>query len=265
MPRYCFLTSLITLLVLAGCAGGGVTTDDAAENVHPGFDTWRYPGDDALATWRDASPYRWTGYYLPAPCRRDSSWVGQRSTIERLGWGMAVLYVGQQMFEGASTKNDLPQERIICSKTLLTPERGRTDAYDAAAEAYEEGFQPGTIIYLDVERASAVSDSMKAYYRAWTDELLRNGRYRPGTYAHRINADELFAVAEEVYREHGRAAPPPFWIAGTGGFALDRPPAAVGLPYARVWQGALDVRRSWGGVTLDVDENVAASPSPSTP
>jgi hypothetical protein len=55
------------------------------------------------------------------------------------------------------------------------------------------------------------------------------------------------------------------WVAGGAGFTLDRAPEAAGVPFADVWQGALDVERTWGGVTLTVDENVARRPSPSAP
>lgn len=257
--------SFAATLVLAGCAGGMKTGTSGRADVHPGFDTWQYPGEEALRTWRDASPYRWVGYYLPAPCRRDSSWIGKRQTIEELGYGMAVVYVGQQVFEGSPAENDLPPERIICSRSLLTPEQGRRDARDAIAGAVREGFPKGTTIFLNVERVSGVTDSLAAYHRAWTEELLRNGTYMPGTYVHRENAADLFALASEAYRQAGYSGEPPFWVAGSRGFTLDSPPEAVGHPFADIWQGAHDVKRTWGGVTIQVDENVAGASSPSAP
>jgi hypothetical protein len=257
-----FLPVALFALIVAGCAGTS-RVERIPANVHPGFDTWQYPGEEALQAWRDDSPYQWVGFYLPAPCRRDSSWVGQRQAIERLGWGMAVVYVGQQVFEGQPATNDLPPERILCSRTLLTPAQGRLDAQDAVAETLREGFQPGFTIYLNVERVSAVTDSLAAYYQEWNREVLRDGRFMPGTYAHQINAADLFALAQEAYRAAGRAGDPPFWVAGGSGFALDQPPTAAGFPFADVWQGALDVQRTYGGVTLQIDENTARSPSPS--
>jgi hypothetical protein len=251
--------------VLAGCASGIQTQTSTRADVHPGFDTWQYPGDAALRAWREASPYKWIGYYLPAPCRRDSSWIGKRQTIQEMAYGIAVVYVGQQVFEDAPAANDLPPERIICSRALLTPEEGRRDAQDAIASAAREGFAPGTTIFLNVERVSQVTDSLAMYYETWTEEVLREGSYVPGTYVHRTNAADLFALSSDAYRRAGRTDEPSFWIAGTGGFALDQPPETVGHPFADIWQGALDVERTWGGVTLQVDENVAALPSPSGP
>lgn len=261
----------LLLLLAAACAPvaarpGGPAGPRAPANVHPGFDASVYPGEAAMRTWRQESPYRWTGYYLPSPCHRDASWSGARAALERMGWGIAVLYVGQQAFEDAPVAGaQQPGGPVVCSRTLLSAERGRGDARDAVARASAEGFAPGTVVFLDVERMRAVPESMLAYHAAWTEELLRDGSYLPGTYAHQANAAQLFAAARAVYLAAGRADTPPFWIAGGTRFGLDQPPYAVGLPYARVWQGAFDVDRTWGGVRLRIDENTADRPSPSAP
>ncbi|HXJ38646.1 MAG TPA: hypothetical protein VNH18_05170, partial [Bryobacteraceae bacterium] len=71
--------------------------DNLSDGPHLGFDTFAYPGDDAMHAWLTADkPYRWVGYYLSAPCHSDSSWEGKRETLSDMGWGMAVIYVGQQ-------------------------------------------------------------------------------------------------------------------------------------------------------------------------
>ena len=95
--------------------------------------------------------------------------------------------------------------------------------------------------------------------------MLREGRYLPGTYVHRLHADALYALVQDVQQQMGQAVSPPFWVAGGTGFTLEKRPEAVGLGYASVWQGTLDVSRTWGGRTLTVDENVARSGSPSAP
>ena len=66
---------------------------------YPGFDTNIYPGDRAMRAWRDDETYRWVGYYLPAPCHKDDSWSGKRAQLQDMGWGLAVIYVGQQTWE----------------------------------------------------------------------------------------------------------------------------------------------------------------------
>jgi hypothetical protein len=260
--------------------------------AHPGFDTYYYPGDPALRAWRAASPYRWVGFYLPAPCHREGSWSGRRAAIQALGWGIAVLYVGQQTWEGQplaappapadstatdSTATDstggaaapavpgAPAPPPACAPSQLTPERAAADAADAIAKAAAEGFARGTVIYLDVERMERVPPAMHAYYRGWVRAMLADGRYRPGLYCHVRNAAELHAGVQEEFAAAGVADAPRFWVAGGAGFDVTRAPEAVGLPFAAVWQGAHDVPETWGGVTLRVDANVARTPSPSEP
>ena len=266
--RYCYPLALA--LLLGACAGPsrvptGPTAPTGTPGGYPGFDTSRYPGEGVMRAWYGASPYRWVGYYLPAPCHRDASWAGTRPALERIGWGIAVLYVGQQAFESQAATDTLPPERILCSRSLLTVEQGRADASDAVAKTAAEGFPPGTVIFLDVEPMRQVPPEMVMYYQAWHDAVLADGRYRPGTYAHRQNAAALLDLARTAYLRAGRREAPPFWISGGPGFALDVAPTASGLPFATAWQGVLDVHRSFAGMSLRVDENVADNPSPSAP
>ncbi|MDQ3244415.1 MAG: DUF1906 domain-containing protein [Gemmatimonadota bacterium] len=91
--------------------------DDASSTIrenlragrHLGFDTYAYPGDHAMRAWRsDDAPYEWVGYYLPAtPCHKGKSWSGKRETLASMGWGVAVIYVGQQVWSGT------PRQKII--------------------------------------------------------------------------------------------------------------------------------------------------------
>lgn len=252
-------------LALAACAAPVGPARPGPANTFPGFDLQRYPGEAAMRAWRASSPYVWVGYYLPAPCSRGTSWVGTRPTLERLGWGTAVLYVGQQLFETDTVPGSTTGGPVVCSRTLLTAERGRADAADAIARAQSEGFPAGSTVFLDVERMSRVPPEMAAYYGAWTDAVLRDRRYVPGTYAHRENTSALYALAQAAWAGAGRAGTPPFWVAGGAGFSLEQRPFASGFPYAVAWQGVLDADRSWGGVALRVDENVASRPSPSAP
>ena len=71
--------------------------DRVGNGGYLGFDTGNYPGDQAMLAWRSSTaPYEWTGYYLPSPCHQDDGWSGKRDTLTRMGYGLAVVYVGQQ-------------------------------------------------------------------------------------------------------------------------------------------------------------------------
>lgn len=256
-----------------------------------GFDTSIYPGDAALRAWmKPGSPYEWVGYYLQAPCHRDTSWSGKRATLTGMGWGFAVIYVGQQTFDGVAAvdspattgraatlyatptagsayptivedKGALP----TCSRTLLSREQGLAEADDAIAKTAAEGFLTGSVIYLDLERMEAITPAMEAYYGAWVERVLSDGRFFPGIYCHKFNAESIHARASEILRVSGISRRIPFWIASTAGFAIDKHPTDVGYDFASAWQGILDTNQTWSGVTIHIDVDIADSRSPSTP
>jgi hypothetical protein len=264
------VASLVTLA--AACAGDAAgPTDPVASVAHPGFDIGVYPGDAAVRAWAASSPYEWMGYYLPAPCHKDATFVGKRAAIAAAGLGVALLYVGQQTWDGvpALGPRDAPSlergtlaaraERLratapaaTCSRTLLGAAQGDAEARDAIAQASSEGFTLGTVIFLDLEPMT-ITAAMRSYYTAWVQRVAADGRYRPGVYAHVSNAA---AIRDDV-------GAVPFWVASTRNFSLRSAPTGVGLTFANVWQGALDVARTWGSVTLSVDESVSDKRSPS--
>ena len=116
------------------------------QEKHLGFDTYTYPGDDVMRAWRNAkdAPYSWVGYYLPAPCHKGKTWVGKRQTLVDMGWGLAVVYVGQQTWE--QTPRPLtPAERAslirrgkTCHTNFLGASQGRLEAEDAVAKTAAE-------------------------------------------------------------------------------------------------------------------------------
>lgn len=271
------------------------------EGPHLGFDTFAYPGDEAMRAWLTADkPYRWVGYYLPAPCHNDSSWAGKRQTLSGMGWGMAVIYVGQQTWgktpgqkvavtryvtrrvRQVTTRNGRRVVRYVsrkvpvrvmvvprasrgssCSSQFVSAARGTADANDAIAKTAAEGFANGTSIFLDIERMDAVPRAMRDYYQAWTQRVLEDGRYRPAYYAHSHNANLIYRDVKQVLVASGVTVDPPFWIASERGFATDKDPTEVGHSFAQVWQGLLDVVETHNGIRLPIDVNVAQFASPS--
>jgi len=276
-----------------------------AENLsggpHLGFDTFAYPGDDAMHAWLTADkPYKWVGYYLTAPCHTDSTWEGKRQTLSDMGWGVAVIYVGQQTWgktpgarvavtryvtkrvrqvrtrNGKRTvryvNNRVPVRVMVaprasrnssCSTQFVSAARGILDANDAIAKTAAEGFVKGTVIFLDIERMDAVPQAMRNYYQAWTRRVIEDGRFRPAYYAHSFNANLVYNDVKEVLTAAGISGDPPFWISSGRGFAEDKHPSEVGHAFAQVWQGLLDVVETHNGVRLPIDVSVAQLPSPS--
>lgn len=232
----------------------------AVESQYLGFDTNIYPGDRTMNIWAKDGTYHWVGYYLPAPCHKDESWSGKRDTLQKMGWGLAVVYVGQQVWKKSTT----PKKGATCSNAFVNGPRGVADGHDAVKRIMAEGFPNGTVIFLDIERMDRVTPGMKAYYTQWTETVLKDGRYRVGYYTHVDNAAEIYKDVKTVLAAANDTTEPPFWIAGkTKIFTPDKAPTDVGHTFAAVWQGLLDVTRTHAGIKLPVDINVSGSRSPS--
>jgi hypothetical protein len=262
---------------------------------HLGFDTNVYPGDKAMRAWKQSGEYEWVGYYLQAPCHKDGSWSGTRSRLVGDGWGLAVVYVGQQTWGQTGRAAPTPARRAKatsrkshnarrgprtramvrkstkpvattgagCSTAFVNAAQGDIDARDAIARAEGEGFSNGTVIFLDVEHMDVIPQGMRDYYRAWTRGVLADGRYRPGVYTHTKNAAAIYEDVSDVYDQAGVDADPPFWVAGASGFSSASAPTDVGHSFASAWQGVLDVVRTHNGVRLPIDISVASVASPS--
>lgn len=238
----------------------------AGTGSHLGFDTHSYPGDRAMQAFR--ATYDWVGFYLPAPCHRETSWSGRRTTLARMGYGVAVIYVGQQTWSDHQPMSRAEQAAAKARGAQCLPEfvsgpRGHAEANDAIARTAAEGFPAGTVIYLDLERMQVVPQKMRDYYREWTARVLEDGRYVPGVYVHTFNANLVYRDLRGVYASAGVHVDPPFWVAGGRGFRRDVSPADVGHTFAHAWQGVLDVVERRNGFKLPIDVNVAAVPSPS--
>lgn len=242
----------------------------AEKGKHLGFDTYRYPGTDIMKIWKETpgAPYKWVGFYLPSPCHSGTTWTGKRDTLVAMGWGLAVVYVGQQTWGKtprrlSEAQIDALRKKDDCATDLLTASEGRRNADDAVAVASAQGFPKGAHVFLDIERMETIPKQMREYYLAWVNRMLEVGQYVPAVYTHQHNAAEIFADVDGAFKAAGRQETPRFWIAGGKGFNEGRAPQDVGFAFAGVWQGVLDVARSVAQVKLPIDVNVAAWRSPS--
>lgn len=184
-----------------------------------------------------------------------------------MGWGVAVLYLGQQAWQhpGGHAGANAPRAGAsgACRPALLTSARGRVDGADAIRNARRDGFARGTVIFLDVERMDTIPHAMRDYYTAWARAILTDGRYRIGVYVHTRNADRVVADLRTECRRARAAACSQVWVAAPRGFVRTAPPSASGHAFADVWQGVLDTAETWGGIRLPIDVNVSRRASPS--
>ncbi len=247
--------------------------DEAKNGRNLGFDTHTYPGDKTMRTWKEApgAPYSWVGYYLPSPCHKDPSWVGKRQPLTDMGWGLAVVYVGQQTWGRQPRKltsariAQLLRSGTTCNADLLGTERGAADGADAIAVTAREGFAPRSIVFLDIERMERMPQAMRDYYRAWARALLADGRYRPGVYVHKHNAQAVYDDLKLEFAAANVNEEPRMWVASGRGFDEGKAPQDVGFAFAGVWQGMIDVARAVADIKLPVDVNVSSWDNPSEP
>ncbi|MGH7678252.1 MAG: glycoside hydrolase domain-containing protein [Gemmatimonadaceae bacterium] len=237
-----------------------------------GFDTHTYPGDQKMRAWKNApnAPYSWVGFYLPAaPCHKGTSWGGKRKTLTDMGWGLAVVYVGQQTWNRrlktlTPAQLELQRSRgVTCNADYLGTERGVEDGLEAIKKTEAEGFPSGTVVFLDIERMEQMPQRMRDYYTAWTQTLLKDGRYRPGYYVHAHNAAAVYQDVKQAYAAAGRNEEPRFWVASARDFSPEKAPQEVGHEFAGMWQGVIDVVRRVADVALPIDINVSNWESPS--
>ena len=205
---------------------------------YAGFDAAVYPGLSAMNWLRTHSNLAWCGYYLsPAPNLYPPalSWRGRRRELAA-GWGLAPIYVGQQL-------NLTAQDHLSAT---LTVAQGLIDGSQAADNARHDGFPPGSCLYLDWEDGSTLSDAAQQYAGAWVAAVDGRG-FRPGIYCSHL----LGAAFEKLMLAASPRQPGRIWcyrVSSTESHPLQTPlmhlpqtdPAAAGFVRATMWQHELN-------------------------
>jgi hypothetical protein len=167
-----------------------------------GFDRSGYPGDQIVKTLRDTTNLRFCGYYFPAPSHSDGSWLGKRSFLHNLGYGVVPIYVGEQV-EGPGSHH--------CSS-----HKGLIDGNDTVQRMKTEGFASGSCVYLDLENGLPLQSIQRDYINSWC-KAVQEGDFLPGIYcshllAPMINAEQrdarIWAVKVTTTAAHPVSGPP---------------------------------------------------------
>jgi hypothetical protein len=142
-----------------------------------GFDTDIYPGDDVMSWLRTNTNLAWCGYYLGgAPSHPDTTWMGKRAALQGNGWGIAPVYVGQQV-TGPGSQNP-------------SAATGLQDGSQAALMMRSEGFAPGSYVYLDLENGPPIPQAQMEYVTSWVAAVV-NGGFMPGIYCSHLLAQTI--------------------------------------------------------------------------
>ena len=159
----------------AGPAARASLPLSATDYTGQGFDACTAPSVTQMQTWRQQSPYRAVGIYIGGSDRAcaqpnlTASWVTQQ---QQAGWHFIPIYVGPQAGFGELSS---PASQAVSA------------AHDAASQASQLGFGPGTPLYYDMEafRGSLNTPVLK-FETAWTRELHVLG-YRSGFYSNSLS------------------------------------------------------------------------------
>jgi uncharacterized protein YraI len=263
-----FGTSVTLLLV-------GLATQAAAEPETPviypsgstatrtdssGFDTCAAPSLTALKAWRGASSYRAVNIYFGGNNRGcaqpnlTQAWVRDAAAM---GWSLLPTYYGYQPYCMFGSK---PNRYTATNATS----RGTSDATDAVAKAKALGLLSGSALYADVEHYDRTISSCRTavlrYVSAWTKTVHAAG-YLAGVYVHQ---DSGLRDLSAAYNSTTYARPDAVWMARWDGVrSLTNWPTATNSQwsvYQRAKQYRGDHNETWGGVTINIDNDVLKAP-----
>ncbi len=217
-----------------------------------GFDTNLYPGDAVMNWLRANSNLTFTGFYLaPAPSHDDISWMDKLDFLQSSGWGLAPVYVGQEV-TGPGSHN-------ACAAT------GTEDGVHAVSLMQRAGFDPGSFVYLDLENGDPFPQVLQDYTVSWA-AAVANGGYGVGIYCSHCIAATVHNLVPHARMwcwhcmtttPHPIPCPYP-----------DSNPSGCGYIGAYAWQLAqncfLTVPPAPGGI-LHADVDSALIPDPSAP
>ncbi|MEV6413021.1 DUF1906 domain-containing protein [Kribbella sp. NPDC051718] len=229
----------------------------ATKNIYqPAFDICDAPTQSTMDAWKAPnSPYRAIGIYISGASRGCAAqpnltpqWVAAQDSA---GWQFLLIDVGKQA-PCTSFSNK------ISTVPATAAAEGRTAAAQAVVAAQALGFAPRSAIYSDVEHytsTAACKASVLSYLSGWTQELNSRG-YVGGAY---VGASSGGADLASAYTSTAYTRPDNLWFAhwkNTPVLTSRFIPAGYWAAHQRVHQNEGDVSRTYGGVTLSVDENM---------
>jgi hypothetical protein len=227
-----------------------------------GFDACSLPSISKMQTWWNSSPYSFYGLYiggihLPSLCAiADKTWV---STVHAQGWSFLPIWVGPQA--PCTTYH-----HKMSADPAVSYLEGRQEAGAASNTAASLGLTNyglgGTIIYYDLEAYSggnlACRQAVAAFMNGWVEKLHELGSYAGG-----------YGGACSSYITDWSAIPnapdgvwPAYWYRNNydpNASVFSMPCLADSLwkNHQRIRQYAGELNNTWGGVTLNIDINVA--------
>ena len=189
-----------------------------------------------------------------------------------MGWGLAVVYVGQQTW-GRTPRTLTPQRLAQMQKSGKTcnadliygrarpRRRGRRDRRDA------EGGIPRALDRLPRHRADGedAAGDARLLSRLGEAAARATGATAPACTCTSTTPRRSTTTCKAEFAAAGVDEEPRIWVASGRGFEEGKAPQDVGFAFAGVWQGMIDVARTVADIKLPLDVNVSTWESPSDP
>jgi hypothetical protein len=234
-------------------------------SLNRGFDKCTAAPASQMQTWWDNSYFYDSNIYISGRNRGCSqpqltaAWINQ---VSAMGWGLIPTIVGYQAPCSACTTC---QKHSSDAATAETQGRGEADI--AIADANNLGLTQGTVLYYDMERyddvsgTGACSTPVKSFLKGWTDRLHEQG-YVSGVYGSPTNAVGDWINIPEASRMDA------VWLARWDNvpsvwfYASPSPvvPDTAWANHQRIKQWQAPHNETWGGVTFNIDGNIADAP-----
>lgn len=218
-----------------------------------GFDACTAPALSTMNTWRSASPYRTVGVYIGGSargCAQPNLTSSYLRSLATTGWSALPIYVGRQASCSAFSSKITPGAEA---------QQATEAAQDAVARAQALGLGAGSDIYYDMESyptGGLCSASVLTYLSVWTQSLHSYG-YSSGVYS--SVSTGIRDLAQSV-GQPGFTPPDKIWIArwtGSASIYGHAPYVADSqwAPYSRVHQYRGGHVETWGGASINIDNN----------
>jgi peptidoglycan hydrolase-like protein with peptidoglycan-binding domain len=223
-----------------------------------GFDACAAPDQATMDELRAESPYWGVGVYIGGPERTcaqpqlDARWV--RTQTAR-GWHIFALWVGRQ-----SRCSDRPFDTDISARNAKATRQGVASANQAVQAAQRLGIARGSTLFLDVEAydntTSACNQPVLSYQSGWNSRLAKLG-WKGGFYSAASSGIASVGFIKQTQPD-AYTLPKSIWISSADGQPTTTVPRFIdnGLwRHQRLHQYRIDVTRTFGDVTLALDEN----------
>jgi hypothetical protein len=218
-----------------------------------------------MQTWWDNSYFFDANIYMSGRNRACSqpqltaAWV---DAVTNQGWGLIPTIVGYQSPCSVSTSS------VKHSSDPATAEQqGRGEADIAVTDAINLGITAGSVLYYDMERyddlsgTGACSTPTKAFLKGWTDRVKELG-FTSGVYGSPTNAVGDWLSIPEASRMDA------VWLARWDNvmsvWTYNSPspvvPESAWGNHQRIKQWQAPHNETWGGVTFNIDGNIADGP-----